>query len=38
LQSYQAPPLDPGIAEALTDYIARREAEIPAMDSLNQDF
>ena len=38
LQSYEAPPLDPGIAEALADYVARREAEIPAMDALNQDF
>ncbi len=38
LQSYEAPPLDPGVAEALTEYIARRETEIPAMDSLNQDF
>ena len=38
LQSYEAPPLDPGIDEALRDYIARRETEIPAMDALNQDF
>jgi trimethylamine--corrinoid protein Co-methyltransferase len=38
LQSYEAPPLDPGIGEALGDYIARRETEIPAMDALNQDF
>ena len=38
LQSYEAPPLDPGIDEALRDYINRRETEIPAMDALNQDF
>jgi trimethylamine--corrinoid protein Co-methyltransferase len=38
LQSYEAPPLDPGIDEALRDYITRRETEIPAMDALNQDF
>jgi len=38
LRSYEAPPLDPGIDEALRDYIARREIEIPAMDALNQEF
>ncbi len=38
LRSYEAPPLDPGIDEALCDYIARRETEIPAMDALNQEF
>ena len=38
LQSYEAPPLDPGIDEALRDYITRRETEIPAIDALNQDF
>ena len=37
LQSYEQPPIDPGIDEALRDYIARREQEIPAMDALNQD-
>ena len=37
LRDYEAPPLDPGIDEALRDYIARREAEIPAMDALNQE-
>ena len=38
LRSYEAPPLDPGIDEALREYIARRETEIPAMDALNQEF
>ena len=38
LQSYERPPLDPGTDEALKDYIARREREIPAMDALNQEF
>jgi trimethylamine--corrinoid protein Co-methyltransferase len=28
LAEYQQPPLDPGIAEALTDYVARRKREI----------
>lgn len=28
LTEYQQPPLDPGIAEALTDYVARRKREI----------
>lgn len=37
LQDYQQPDLDPGINEALLEYIARREREIPAMDALNQD-
>ena len=37
LQSYEQPPIDPGVDEALKDYIARREREIPAMDALNQD-
>ena len=32
---YQQPDLDPGINEALLEYIARREREIPAMDALN---
>lgn len=30
LQSYEAPPLEPAILEALDAFIARREAEIPA--------
>lgn len=36
LQSYEEPKLDPAISEALLDYIARREREIPAADALNQ--
>ncbi|NBC23061.1 MAG: trimethylamine methyltransferase [Gammaproteobacteria bacterium] len=38
LDEYQEPTLDAGVDEALRDYIARREREIPAMDALNQDF
>lgn len=37
LDSYVKPPLDPAIDEALLDYIARRETNIPAVDALNQD-
>jgi trimethylamine--corrinoid protein Co-methyltransferase len=37
LDAYEEPKLDEGIDEALRDYIARREREIPAMDALNQD-
>ena len=37
LKDYEKPALDPAINEALLDYIARREATIPAMDALNQD-
>ncbi len=37
LEEYEEPRLDPGVDEALRDYIARREREIPAADSLNQD-
>lgn len=37
LADYEEPKLDPGIDEALRDYIARREAEIPAEDALNTD-
>jgi len=37
LGEYEEPKLDAGIDEALRDYIARREGEIPAADSLNQD-
>ncbi|MEM7731166.1 MAG: trimethylamine methyltransferase family protein [Pseudomonadota bacterium] len=37
LNSYQEPKLDDGVNEALLDYIARREREIPAADALNQD-
>lgn len=35
LDAYEEPSLDPGIDEALRDYIARREREIPAVDALN---
>lgn len=38
LQSYEEPTLDPAKDEALRDYIARREKEIPAADALNQDY
>jgi trimethylamine--corrinoid protein Co-methyltransferase len=38
LREYEEPKLDPGIDEALRDYITRREIEIPAADSLNQEF
>jgi trimethylamine--corrinoid protein Co-methyltransferase len=38
LESYEAPALDPATDEALLDYIARREREIPAADALNQEF
>ncbi len=37
LDAYEEPKLDAGIDDALLDYIARREREIPAMDALNQD-
>ena len=35
LKSYELPPLDESLDEALLDYIARREREIPASDELN---
>lgn len=38
LDGYVEPRLDPGVDEALRDYIARREREIPAADALNQDY
>ena len=38
LGSYEEPKLDEGVNEALLDYIARREREIPAADALNQDL
>ncbi len=38
LGEYEEPKLDPGVDEALGDYIARREREIPEMDALNQEF
>ena len=37
LDSYEQPAFDPGIDEALRDYISRREITIPVMDALNQD-
>lgn len=37
LAAYEAPPLDPAVDEALRDFVARREREIPAADALNQD-
>jgi trimethylamine--corrinoid protein Co-methyltransferase len=36
LGEYQEPSLDGAVDEALRDYIARREREIPAVDELNQ--
>ena len=36
LNEYEQPAIDPGVNEALLDYIARREREIPAADALNQ--
>ena len=38
LQEYEEPRLDPGSDEALRDYIARREREIPAADALNTEY
>jgi trimethylamine--corrinoid protein Co-methyltransferase len=38
LSEYQEPRLDPAVDEALLDYIARREREIPAADALNQRY
>jgi trimethylamine--corrinoid protein Co-methyltransferase len=35
LNEYEAPAMDPAINEALLDYIARREREIPTADALN---
>ena len=35
LDSYELPELDVAVDEALLDYIARREREIPAVDELN---
>ena len=29
LASYEAPPVDPGVDEALRDFIARRKASMP---------
>ena len=38
LADYEEPKLDEGVNEALLDYIARREREIPAVDELNTDY
>ncbi len=38
LAAYEEPKLEPGVDEALRDYIARREREIPAVEALNQDY
>ncbi len=38
LDEYVEPTLDPAVDEALRDYIDRREAEIPAMEALNQEY
>ena len=38
LSEYQEPKLDEAKNEALLDYIARKEREIPAADALNQEF
>ncbi len=35
LSEYEEPKLDPAVDEALLDYMARREREIPAVDALN---
>lgn len=37
LDAYVEPELDAGVNEALLDYIARREREIPAVDALNNE-
>ncbi len=38
LDDYEEPKLDAGVNEALLDYIARREREIPAVDELNTEY
>ena len=38
LSDYQEPKLDDGVNEALLEYIARREREIPAEDALNTEY
>ncbi len=38
LGEYEEPKLDAGIDDALRDYIARREREIPAVDELNTEY
>ena len=38
LNAYEEPKLDESVNEALLDYIARREKEIPSADALNTEF
>ena len=38
LDEYEEPKLDTAVDEALLDYIARRERQIPAADALNQEY
>ena len=38
LDAYEEPKLDAAVNEALLDYIARREREIPAVDALNETY
>ena len=38
LRAWEEPELDPAVDEALRDYIARREREIPAAEALNQTY
>ena len=38
LNEYEEPKLDESVDEALRDYIARREREIPAVDALNTEY
>jgi trimethylamine--corrinoid protein Co-methyltransferase len=38
LGEYEEPKLDPATDEALRDFIARREREIPALDALNEEY
>ena len=38
LGEYEEPKLDAGVNDALLDFIARRQREIPAMDALNTEF
>ena len=38
LADYEKPPLDPGVDEALKEYIARRKREIPSVDALNDQY
>ena len=38
LDEYEEPKLDVDVDEALRDFIARREREIPAVDALNTEY